>query len=136
MDDLGGSSVLEQFQNKCPESTSLPMQTLDSIASRYKAASPLFLKLDVQGYELEVLRGGQTTLELTECILMEVSLLPYNVGGPLFAEIVRFMDERGFCVYDVCHFHRRQSDEAAFQLDVIFVRNESGLRRPAPFFNV
>jgi hypothetical protein len=37
-------------------------------------------------------------------------------------------------VYDICHVHRRQSDEAAFQVDVLFAREDSALRSEKPFF--
>jgi len=132
MDDLGGSSVLEQYQDKCPRGTSLPMTTLDIIAG--KMAGPIFLKADVQGFELEVLQGATETLKNVEAILLEVSFLPYNIGAPLFAEVVAFLAARNFLVYDICFLHRRQSDEAAFQGDVIFVQESSNLRAERPFF--
>jgi FkbM family methyltransferase len=135
MDDLGGSSVFEQIQNKCELTTTLRMTTLDNLlAGQPSLAGPILLKADVQGSELRVLRGATKTLRNVEVILLEVSLLPYNVNAPLFAEAVAFMLDIGFAVYDVCWLHRRQSDEAAFQADVIFVRNDSALRSERAFF--
>jgi FkbM family methyltransferase len=134
MDDLGGSSVLEQVQDKCEKSASLPMTTLDRIVDRRKLPGPILLKADVQGYEVEVLRGANETLRNVEVVLLEVALLPFNIGAPLFADVVSFMAERRFLVYDFCHVFRRQSDEAAFQVDVIFVREDSALRSEKPFF--
>jgi len=134
MDDLGGSSVLEQFQDKCPGKATLPMTTLDALVAGRNLAGPILLKADVQGYELEVLRGATETLRSVEAILLEVALLPYNIGAPLFADVVAFMNERKFPMYDLCSFHRRQSDSAAFQADVVFVREDSALRSEKPFF--
>jgi FkbM family methyltransferase len=134
MDDLGGSSVLEQFQQKCPITTTLPMKTLDSVTAGHKLGGPILLKADVQGYELDVLRGAGQTLLDVEVVLLEVSLLPYNIGAPLFSEVVAFMAERRFLVYDFCSVHRRQSDDAAFQVDVLFAREDSALRSERPFF--
>jgi len=134
MDDLGGSSVLEQLQDKCPVTEFLPMKTLDTIASDRQLAGPILVKADVQGYELEVLAGASKTLQNTEVILLEISLLPYNIGSPLFSEVVAFLDERRFLVYDFCWLHRRQSDQAAFQVDVIFAREDSPLRIEKLFF--
>jgi FkbM family methyltransferase len=134
MDDLGGSSVLEQFQDKCPRETFLPMTTLESVVAKHSLEAPILLKADVQGYELDMLRGATQTLEKVEVILLEVSLLPYNIGAPLFAEVVEFMAMRRFLVYDICHLHRRQSDDTAFQVDVLFVREESLLRSEKAFF--
>ena len=135
-DDLGGSSVLEQYQNKQPSVCTLPMTTLDAVVSDHHLAGPMFLKADVQGYELEVLKGATRTLDDVEVVLLEVSTLPYNVGGPLFHEVVEFMSNRGFLVYDICSLFRRQSDEAVFQADLLFVRKNSRLRSDSKFFLV
>jgi len=110
------------------------MKTLDSVVAWRKMIGPILLKADVQGYELEVLRGANETLRNIEVILLEVATLPYNIGAPLFSEVVAFMADRRFVVYDFCHLHRRQSDNAAFQVDVLFVREESALRSEKPFF--
>ncbi len=45
------------------------------------------------------------------------------------------MDERRFLVYDFCHLFRRHSDDAAFQVDVLFAREDSALRSEKPFFS-
>jgi len=133
--ELGGSSVYEQIDGaRFDEVTEMPVRTLDSLIEEYKLEGPFLLKADVQGYELEVLRGAASTLKQTEVILLETSLLPYNVGAPLFAEVVSFLAQRAFVAYDICSFFRRQSDEAAFQADVIFVREDSRLRSQKAFF--
>ena len=51
------------------------------------------LKLDVQGYELEVLKGADGLLSAAEVVLLEASLIPVNKGCPLIADVIRFMDE-------------------------------------------
>jgi hypothetical protein len=67
-------------------------------------------------------------------VILEVSLLPYNEGAPLFGEVVAFMAKAGFAVYDFCGQHRRQSDHALFQTDVVFVRADSSLRACKKFW--
>jgi len=135
-DDFGNSSVLESVQNKCPTAESLPMKTLDSLVAARKLTGPILLKADVQGCELEVMRGATQTLRSVEVILLEVSTLPYNVGAPLFSDVVAFMAERKFLVYDICHLHCRDSDQAVFQMDVLFVHKDSALRSEKPFFRL
>ena len=104
-----GSSVFEEVTNLEKKAVTLPMMRLDDVAEVSALPKPLFLKLDVQGYELEVLKGGGDTLDNAEVVLMEVALLTYNKGAPLMPEVLAFMDDRGFTPYDICGQHRRVS---------------------------
>lgn len=121
------SSVLTELENRRPPTTYLTMTTLDAITEGSPFARPNFIKLDVQGYEIEVLRGGMRTLESAEAVLMEVNLLGLHEGVPLFHESAGYMGKHGFQVYDVCSLIRRPYDGALWQADVIFLRNSSPL---------
>jgi len=121
------SSVLRESEKAEASSSSLPMTTLDALIDGGSFDKPDFIKLDVQGYELEVLKGGERAMLSAEVVLMEVNLLGIYHGVPLFDEGVQFMAERGFRVYDICTFYRRPYDGALWQVDVIFVRNSSKL---------
>jgi FkbM family methyltransferase len=121
------SSVLPEAANTRPPTTRMAMTTLDAITQNGRFAHPNFIKVDVQGYELEVLRGGARTLESAEAVLMEVNLLRLHEGAPLFHESAEFMGNHGFQVYDICSLIRRPYDGAVWQCDVIFVRSSSSL---------
>lgn len=121
------SSVLPEAERPDAPSISLPMTTLDAVTHNTIFAQADFIKLDVQGFELSVLSGGEKVLESAEAILMEVNLIEIYQGAPLFSEVVGFMAERGFQVYDVCTFFRRPYDRALWQMDVIFVNSTSAL---------
>lgn len=123
------SSVLTEAGNRRPSTTYLPMTTLDTITDGGPFARPNFIKLDVQGYEIEVLCGGVRTLESAEAVLMEVNLLRLHGGAPLFHESAEYMGKRGFQVYDLCSLIRRPYDGAVWQADVVFIRSSSPLIR-------
>ncbi len=129
-----GSSVLPELTAFGKNAVTLSMDTLDNLTTEASLLSPLLLKLDVQGFELEVLKGASRTLTFSEVVIMEASLLPYNDGAPLFAEVVAYMDKQGFSVFDFCGQMRRESDYALVQTDVAFVRRESNLRAPRRFW--
>ena len=67
------------------------------------------------------------TLAKTEVVQLEVALLPYNEGAPTSNQVITFMDEQGFAIYDIAGFVRPNQKDLA-QIDVIFVRKESKLR--------
>ena len=123
-----GSSVLPELTSFQRTEVTLPMSTLDGFMSGRECRLPILLKLDVQGFELEVLRGAVDVLARSELVIMETSLIPYNENAPLLAEVVRFMAQRDFVVFDFCGQLRRETDHALFQTDVVFVREDSSLR--------
>jgi FkbM family methyltransferase len=102
-------------------------QTLDTFIENNVYPLPDFLKLDVQGYELEVLKGAKKCLENCEVCLLEVTFLDLHPGDPLFLEVFNFMDEKGFQTYDISHLMRRPFDQALYQADIFFVRKTSQL---------
>jgi FkbM family methyltransferase len=121
------SSVLKDTGASKAETVSIPMTTLDVVTEGTHFANPDLIKLDVQGYELEVLKGGERALKSAEAILMEVNLLPIFSGAPLFHEATEFMAQRGFYVYEFGNLYRRPYDDALWQVDVFFVRSTSRL---------
>jgi FkbM family methyltransferase len=129
-----GSSVLPEMTSYDKEAIKLKMDTLDSLTGNAGLAAPLLMKLDVQGFELEILKGGKKALAAAEVVITEASLLPYNEGAPLFSDVVAFMHQEGFAVYDFCGQNRRESDHALFQTDVVFARRESNLRARRKFW--
>jgi FkbM family methyltransferase len=122
-----GSSVLRDAGNGAAESTTMEMTTLDAVTAGTRFEHPDFLKLDVQGYELEVLKGAERVLDSVEVVMMEVNLIAVYEGAPLAHEVVSYMAAHGFRVYDVCTLFRRPYDNALWQMDMIFVRATSAL---------
>lgn len=130
-----GSSVLPELTNFARTTSTLPMARLDDVIGRRPSvATPILMKLDVQGFELEVLKGGRNTLSRSEVVILETALLDYNAGAPHFSDVVRFMDDAGFNVFDFCGQIRRETDHTLFQMDVMFVKHDSVLRAAKKFF--
>jgi FkbM family methyltransferase len=122
------SSVLEEHFPPMAQTRSYPMQTVDSIVKSSGEKPPNFLKLDVQGYELEVLRGAQTSLPHASALLIETNLIDIHKGAPLLEDLIGFLNERDFVAYDICGLTRRPLDQALWQADFIFVPKNSHLR--------
>lgn len=129
-----GSSVLQELTPFGGRKKVVSMTRLDDLMAGRQMPEPILLKLDVQGFELEVLRGAPLTLARSEVVILEAALLPYNQGAPLFAEVISFMAEADLVVYDFCGDHRRESDGALFQIDVVFAKTNSQLRANKKFW--
>jgi FkbM family methyltransferase len=119
------SSALPEHYATAAKQVFVPMHTLDTILEKQNSPAPQLIKLYVQGYELEVLRGAQKAPSTAEVVLMEVSLIDINKGAPLFHEVIAFMHTNGFITYDICSLVRRPLDKALWQTDLIFVKKNS-----------
>jgi len=61
-------------------------------------ARPALLKVDVQGFELEVLRGAQGTLSSIDFVLVECSFQEFYVGQASADDVIRFLHGHGFAL--------------------------------------
>lgn len=87
-----------QFRN---EDTQLVFtSTLDEIQAHLELESIDLLWIDVQGAELEVLRGCQKTLPQIRYIYTEVSINPLYSDGATYLQIQSFLEEEGFEVVE------------------------------------
>lgn len=69
-----------------------------------------YIKLDVQGGELDVLRGAKTTLRNVLILDVEVEFNPIYEGQPLFSNIDIFARRHGFCLWrlsNLVHYTRK-----------------------------
>ncbi|UAK25264.1 FkbM family methyltransferase [Sphingomonas nostoxanthinifaciens] len=121
-----GSSVFEEHSPVPRDQRTLQTHTLDSLLAGFE--HPDFIKIDVQGYELEVLRGAAATMARVKAILIEIAFLEINEGAPLAHQVMGFMAENGFVAFDILELHRRPLDRAMNQIDILFLRADSPIR--------
>ena len=70
--------------------------SLDAIVARKGFPAPDFIKMDVQGAELDVLLGAQNTLKGVQTLILELQHVRYNTGAPLRDEVIAYLDTIGF----------------------------------------
>ncbi len=99
---------------------------LDTFAVQNHLPSPDWIKLDVQGAELDVLAGGKFLFSKTNFLLTEIPLLPYNLGAPSFSDYLDAFGAAGFLPVSVVEVHQlsaKAGKSPAFsQMDLFFER--------------
>jgi FkbM family methyltransferase len=70
--------------------------TLDAVVNLKKLPKPDLIKMDVQGAELDVLKGAQETLSNCNHVILECQSVEYNKGAPLKDEVITYMESLGF----------------------------------------
>jgi FkbM family methyltransferase len=131
-----GSYCTKKSFKKIPaayEQQVVEMWALNDLIKTKKIALPELVKIDVQGFELEVLKGASKLFGKTEVFILEVSLYKFlGPHHPLFSDILSYMDRKGYALFDIIGFHRRSVDHALGQCDVCFVKQNSYLRERFP----
>jgi FkbM family methyltransferase len=74
----------------------VPIRRLDNALRDVAWQRPALLKLDLQGFELEALRGAEELLERIDYILVESAFKEVYQGEPLFNDIHAFLSSKGF----------------------------------------
>ena len=118
----GDSYYLEQtnFYKKNLISVLKKTNTLDDIVTKNNLPFPDFIKIDTQGSEIDILKGGKKVVENCNIILLECPIIQYNLGSPNLSEYIEYLNLINFVPYDICETHN--IDKVLIQIDILFVR--------------
>lgn len=98
---LPTSSLLpleDVYEHKFPVAKKIQVETitLDSYFKDISLSEKIFLKIDTQGSELQVLQGAAKLLEKVSIIHIETNFSDYYIGQCLFGDIYNFLTKLGF----------------------------------------
>ncbi len=109
--------------------TTVSTARLDGLLDPAHVARPTLLKIDVQGTELEVLRGASGLLSEVDEVFVECSFAELYRGQALAGEVIDFLHGSGFALAAVCS-PLEDSQDCILQADFLFVRREELGGRP------
>ena len=102
----------------------MPLEKLDTLVFDCQKYTQIdAMKLDVQGAELEVLSAASKVLATSKVVQIEVSFRRMYEKAPLAHEIIAFLAEHGFRIYDIADLWKRK-DGALLQVDMFFVKDD------------
>jgi FkbM family methyltransferase len=108
----------------------VPMITVDEIIDRAKQKRQVnssLIKIDVDGPEVDVLRGSEKSLNAGRDIyVIEAALLDTEIGR--FGEIISFMGQHNYEVIDIIEPLMRPVDQVLWQVDLLFAPRASVIR--------
>lgn len=124
--DLASSALPSASEDG--EELEVSVGRLDTLLASEALRAPVLLKLDLQGYELEALRGAPETLARTDHVLLEIAFESAYVGEASFGELYEFLREAGFCFRRPIDF-LTDDGGAIVQMDALFEREAIARKR-------
>jgi len=121
-------NMLDAHVKAAPESAyvsreQMPLRRLDSIGADYiRADSVLFIKVDTQGFEAQVLKGASDLLQKVVGLRMELSLIPLYEGQCTYDEMVGQLKALGFEMWDIAPAFTDPQSGRLLQVDATFFR--------------
>lgn len=125
------SSLLEMLpkhlesapESKYVSTEQVAVKTLDTALAELKSThNKCYLKIDTQGFGLEVLKGAHKTLEKVYAIQIEVSIVPLYNGEPDINEIITYLRTLGFYLVSIEEGFVDKLTDEILQIDCLFQR--------------
>jgi len=71
-------------------------KTLDTVVKVENFPMPDLIKMDVQGAEMDILKGAHYTLQHCNDLILELQTVSYNKGAPMAGDVINYLDSIGF----------------------------------------
>ena len=96
--------------------------TLNEIQAKTQIPFPDFIKIDTQGSEIDILKGGNQILNNCKVILLECPIISYNIGAPSLSDYIKYLSSINYLPLDVTEIHHL--DKVLIQADIIFLKKD------------
>lgn len=104
-------ALLKRYNNMqvsmLKEVNTIDTMTLDHFINTQNTGSVDFIKIDIQGAELDVFKSALEALKSTLFIVSEVEFIPLYINQPLFGDVCEFLDQQGFMFHKFLGFGGR-----------------------------
>jgi FkbM family methyltransferase len=116
-----GSSYYPENRQIEMDVTTRETKRIDDLLSN-KVFSNALLKMDVQGAEIDILKGAANIIDDISMIYLECSLIEFNEGAPLCEEVINELRRLGYIPFDIGEMHHKGNQ--LIQIDLLFVSQD------------
>jgi Methyltransferase FkbM domain len=102
------------------EEREVDVTTLDDLLARREWEGPFGLKVDVEGFEHEVIEGATELLKETQFVICEVWFAERRDQPHTFATFVALMADRGFRLTDILEGTKATPSGEILYVDALF----------------
>jgi FkbM family methyltransferase len=99
-----------------------PIVRLDSFIEENNLELPDLLKIDAEGFDIEVLEGAQNTIQKNvQIILVEVAIMNKKFRNDI-NNVINYMDKLGFIVFDITDLNRPFNNNVLWLCEFVFIK--------------
>lgn len=106
---------------------SVPIRKLDDIFEETISGIQqpnVMLKIDTQGYDLEVVKGGANCIARVTCLQSEVAITPIYDGAPTYLHVLAEYEKLGFQLAGFAEASRQEASASLVEANCLLVRRE------------
>lgn len=107
------------------------LDTLNIFTDTQDSSTSIFLKVDTQGFDLEVLEGASGFIESVVAIQTEASVLPIYKGTPTIVDTLQAMSKKGFSLAHATPV-TRDTGLRTVEFDLVFINNHRAEKIAVP----
>ncbi|MCX7396120.1 MAG: FkbM family methyltransferase [Planctomycetales bacterium] len=108
-------------------SEEIQVKRLSDLCEQLKTEFPAYLKIDTQGFELEVLKSAQTLLSQIPAIELEMSISELYEGQPLFPEVHNYLEGQGYYLHSIEEGFVDRRMDRILQIECIYIHGNRDL---------
>jgi FkbM family methyltransferase len=121
--DRTGLLNQEYFNSDYINQEEITVTRLDSVFDKFQSIEDkILLKIDVQGYEQQLLMGAEKSLPHIQGIQLELSFSEHYKGEKLFMDMVTFLSDKGFTLVGLNPLSQGLASGKFLQADGFFWR--------------
>ncbi|MBO9790131.1 FkbM family methyltransferase [Xanthomonas phaseoli pv. dieffenbachiae] len=102
------------------EQIAVSKTTLDNACAELGISHVHILKIDVQGFERQVLEGATALLRHTDCAVIEIGLYDFYGRTTSFVEVVNLMHAAGFSLWDIAKLSKNPKSLRTDWIEVVY----------------